>query len=56
MDLLEHIQRMIQEVEHLSCEDKLKYLVLFSQDKRRLRGDLIMSFHYLKGSYKKEED
>jgi len=60
MDLLEHIQRRITEViqvmKHLSCKDILKELGPFSLQKRRLKGDLIVPFQYLKGSYKKEGD
>jgi len=60
MDLLECIQRratkMIQGVGQLSCEDRLTELGLFSLEKRWLQGDLIMTFWYLKGSYKKEGD
>jgi len=45
---------MIQGLEHLSYEDRLKEKDLFSLGKSRLWGDLPMcaAFQYLKGVYK----
>ncbi|PKU47776.1 hypothetical protein llap_1885 [Limosa lapponica baueri] len=57
VDLLDWIQRkatkMIRGLEHLSYKDRLRELGLFSLEKRKLPGDIIAAFQYLKRAYRK---
>jgi len=47
---------MLKVLEHLSHEERLRELAFFIWEKRRLQGDLIVAFQYLRAAYKQEAE
>ena len=52
MSVQKKTRKMIRELQQLPYKDRLRELGLLSLEKRRLKGDLIAAFQYLKGDYK----
>lgn len=55
MDLLENVQerrrKMINRVEHIVCQQRLRELGLFGLEKKQLSGHLINIYKHLKGAF-----
>lgn len=48
--------KIVKILEHLFYDEKLRELGLFTLEKRRFWGILIVAFQYFRGSHTEEED
>jgi len=57
MDMVQRVHKTatkIRGLEHLSCDERLRELGLFSLEKSRFWGDLMAAFQYVKDAYMKD--
>lgn len=48
--------KTVKGLEYTSYEERLRWLELFSLEKRNIQGHIIEAFHFLKRSYKKDKE
>lgn len=48
--------KIVRELNHLFCEVRLRKSGFFILENRRLQGDFLMTFQYIKESYKKNTE
>lgn len=58
MDLFKQVYsrstEIMRELQHLSCQEKLRQLARFDLGDRRLGGDHTVAFQYVKGDHKRD--
>lgn len=48
--------KIVRELNHLFCEVRLRESGFFTLENRRLQGDFLMTFQYIKEPYKKDTE